>query len=110
MKIAIFWATGKVGRHLLDQALERGDEVAILVRDPSKLTTQGHERLKVVRGDVLDPRDVDQAVVGTDAVLSALGHTKTSARHSRKSARPLRVVTPAPTAENSYSLLWRSWC
>jgi putative NADH-flavin reductase len=80
MKITIFEATGKVGRHLVDQALERGDEVTAFVRDTSKLTTHRHERLKVVRGDVLDPRDVEQAVVDTDAVLSALGHTKTSSK------------------------------
>jgi putative NADH-flavin reductase len=80
MKIAIFGATGKVGRHLLDQALERGDEVTAFVRDTSKLTTHRHERLKVVEGDVLDPKDVEQAVAGTGAVLSALGHTKTSSK------------------------------
>jgi putative NADH-flavin reductase len=32
----------------------------------------------VVRGDVLDTAKVDETVAGTDAVLSALGHTKTS--------------------------------
>jgi putative NADH-flavin reductase len=80
MKIAIFGATGKVGRHLLDQALERGDEVIVFVRDTSKLTTLQHERLKIVQGEVLDPEAVEQAVVGTDAVVSALGHTKTSSK------------------------------
>jgi putative NADH-flavin reductase len=78
MKIAIFGATGKVGRHLVDQALERGDEVTVFVRDASKLTTGPHERLEVVRGDVLAPEHVERAVAGTSAVLSALGHTKTS--------------------------------
>ncbi len=80
MKIALFGATGKVGQHLVDQALERGDEVTAFVRDPSKLTTQQHKRLKVVQGDVLDPKDVEQAVAGTDAVLSTIGHTKTSSK------------------------------
>src|ERR671916_1905906 len=80
MKIAIFGAAGKVGRHLLDQALERGDEVSVLVRDTSKLTIQRHEGLKVVQGDVLDPKDVEKAVVGTGAVLSALGQTKISSK------------------------------
>src|SRR3712207_3877578 len=80
MKVAVFGATGKVGRHLVDQALERGDEVTVFVRDPSKLTTQRHERLEVVQGDVLDPKDVEQAVVGAGAILSALGHTKTSSK------------------------------
>lgn len=80
MKISLFGATGKVGQHLVDQALERGDEVTAFVRDPSKLTTQQHKRLKVVQGDVLDPKDVEQAVAGTDAVLSTIGHTKTSSK------------------------------
>ena len=78
MRIAIFRATGKVGRHLVDQALERGDEVTAFVRDASKLTTHSRERLKVVQGDVMAPEDVERAVAGTSAVLSALGHTKTS--------------------------------
>jgi putative NADH-flavin reductase len=80
MKIAVFGATGKVGRHLVDQALDRGDEVTVFVRDASKLTTQQRERLKVMQGDVLAPKVVEQAVVGTRAVLSALGHTKTSSK------------------------------
>lgn len=78
MKVTILGATGKVGRHLLDQALESGYEVTVLVRDASKLSMQRHERLNVVQGDVLDPKNVEQAVAGTSAVLSALGHTKTS--------------------------------
>ena len=78
MKIAIFGATGKVGRHLVDQALQRGDEVTVFARDASKLTTRRHERLEVVQGDVLDPKDVERAVADTHAVLSAIGHTKTS--------------------------------
>ncbi len=80
MRVAIFGTTGKVGKHLLDQALQRGDEVTALVRDPSKLKTQRHERLKVVQSDVLDAKEVEQAVIGTDAVLSALGHTKISSK------------------------------
>jgi putative NADH-flavin reductase len=80
MKIAIFGATGKVGRHLVEQALDRGDEVIVLVRDTSNLTTQRHQRLRVVQGDALDPKAVEQAVVGTGAVLIALGHTKSSSK------------------------------
>jgi putative NADH-flavin reductase len=56
--------------------------VTAFVRDPSsKLTMQRHERLKVVQGDVQNPKDVEQAVIGTDAVLSALGQTKTSSKN-----------------------------
>lgn len=77
MKLAVFGASGRTGRPLVEQALAQGHEVKALVRDPSKLSTS-HDRLAVIRGDVLDAAKVDEAVAGTDAVLSVLGQTKTS--------------------------------
>ena len=84
MRVAIFGASGRTGRLLVEQALAAGHEVRTLVRDPSKLHV-GHRRLVVVRGDVLDASKVEETVVGTDAVLSALGQTKTSPKdvHTR---------------------------
>lgn len=79
MKILVFGATGRTGRRLVVQALEAGHEVTAFVRDPEKLGIY-NERLRVVRGDVMDAESVDEAVAGQDAVLSALGHTKTSAK------------------------------
>ena len=78
MRIVIFGATGKTGHHLVAQALSAGHEVRAFVRDASRLPMR-HERLRIVEGDVLDATWVEQAVSNTDAVLSALGHTKTSA-------------------------------
>ena len=77
MRVAIFGASGRTGRPLVEQALAVGHEVRALVRDPSKLRV-GHERLVVIRGDVLDAAKVEETVDGTDAVLSALGQTKAS--------------------------------
>ncbi|MCK9893626.1 NAD(P)-dependent oxidoreductase [Frankia sp. AgB32] len=71
MHLAVFGGTGHIGRHLLEQALLRGDTLTALTRDPSRLA--GHERLRVVAGDVRDPDIVKQVVAGSDAVLSALG-------------------------------------
>ncbi|WP_207955774.1 NAD(P)-dependent oxidoreductase [Rubrobacter marinus] len=85
MKVAIFGGTGRTGRHLIEGALRDGHEVTALVRDPGKLAT-GHERLRVVEGDVLIPSRVEETVAGADAVLSALGHTKTSRRTCRSGA------------------------
>ena len=79
MKLAVFGASGRTGKPLLEQALAAGHEVAAFVRDPSKLG-MSHERLTVVEGDVKDSAKVREAVAGTDAVLSALGHTKSSAK------------------------------
>ena len=77
MKISVFGGTGRTGRHLVEGALEDGHEVTVLVRDPARLAVS-HERLRVVEGDVLIPSRVEETVAGADAVLSALGHTKTS--------------------------------
>ncbi len=77
MKLTIFGATGKTGQPLLQQALEAGHEVTALVRDGAKLPTQ-HDRLTVIQGDAMNAADVDKAVQGADAVLSALGQRKDS--------------------------------
>ncbi|MBI3450113.1 MAG: SDR family oxidoreductase [Acidobacteria bacterium] len=72
-RILIVGATGGTGRQLVSLALERGHDVTALVRDPSRLPVE-HPSLRVIRGDVLDPRAVEEAVRGQDAVVSALGH------------------------------------
>jgi putative NADH-flavin reductase len=72
MKIALFGATGGTGRALLAQALERGDEVRALVRDPGKLDVSD-PGLTVIAGDVLDPTAVADCLAGTDAVACILG-------------------------------------
>ncbi len=72
MRVAIFGATGGVGRWLMAIARENGDHVKILVRDPSKLP-RDLGAIGVVRGDVLDREAVDAVVGGSDVVLSALG-------------------------------------
>lgn len=79
VKVAIFGATGRTGRYLVEGALRDGHEVVALVRDPGKLTVS-HERIRVVAGNVLIPSRVEEAVAGADAVLSVLGHTKTSTK------------------------------
>src|SRR3712207_4310955 len=77
--LALFGATGKTGRKVLDRALAAGYDVRARVRDPSKLGVV-HERLTVIPGDVLDPRAVADTVAGSDAVLSAVGQVKGSPR------------------------------
>ena len=79
MRLVVFGATGRTRRRIVEQALSDGHEVTAFVRDPSGLGVT-HERLRVVRGDVMDPAKVEEAVAGRDAVLSALGHTRTSTR------------------------------
>jgi putative NADH-flavin reductase len=72
MNIAIFGATGPSGREMVQQALDQGHVVTALARDPDAIMNH-HDRLKVVKGNILDPISVEAAVTGQDAVLSTLG-------------------------------------
>lgn len=75
MQILVIGATGGTGREIVKQALERGLDVVALVRKPSKLKI-ANDRLRVVKGDVMDAASVDAAVQGCDAVVCALGHKR----------------------------------
>ncbi|MVU80238.1 NAD(P)H-binding protein [Nocardia sp. ET3-3] len=72
MKVAIFGATGTVGRHVVARALAAGHQVTALTRDPANIAAP-HERLRVEVGDVMDPAAVERTVAGQDAVIVVLG-------------------------------------
>ena len=78
MNLTLIGSTGKVGRELMNQALDAGHAVTVLVRNPDKLDTL-RSRVTVVQGDVTDVSAVDRAVTFAEAVLSTLGHTRGSA-------------------------------
>ncbi|MFN0157291.1 MAG: NAD(P)-dependent oxidoreductase [Bacteroidota bacterium] len=75
MNLLVIGATGGTGRELVQQALEQGHHVTAFARHPAKINVK-HERLVVMKGDVLDRASVELAVKGKDAVLSALGHKR----------------------------------
>ena len=71
MNIALYGATGKVARPVLDEALARGHKVTAITRDPSREPLPSHGNLKVEQGDILI--DVTGVVRGHDVVISAIG-------------------------------------
>ena len=52
MTILVTGATGRVGRHVVDQLTQRGAAVRVLTRDPAKANFPA--AVEVVRGDLLD--------------------------------------------------------
>ncbi|HUE75327.1 MAG TPA: SDR family oxidoreductase [Chloroflexota bacterium] len=72
--IVVFGSTGRTSRHLINQALANGYNVTAFARDTARLPT-GDQNLKVAQDDIRDPRQVEEAIKGQDAVLSALGQT-----------------------------------
>ena len=75
MKLLIIGGTGRTGQELIKQALEQGHHLTALVRNPGRVKVE-HANLKVIKGNVLDPREVREVMAGQDAVLSALGHKR----------------------------------
>ncbi|KYF80361.1 hypothetical protein BE11_27710 [Sorangium cellulosum] len=72
-RLLILGATGGTGAALVRQALEAGHEVSAFARNPATIPVPHHERLRALRGDIMDAEQVSRAVAGHDAVLSALG-------------------------------------
>ena len=79
MRITIFGASGRTGRPLVEQALERGHEVVAFVRDAEGFSSsvEANDRLEIVEGDAYGGDGVDRAIGGdgdpVDAVVSVLG-------------------------------------
>jgi putative NADH-flavin reductase len=72
MRIAIIGASRGIGAELLKAAIAAGHEVTALVRDPDKLNTNT-PRLKVIKGDILDPSSVAAAIAGQEAICVCIG-------------------------------------
>ena len=84
-RVAVFGATGKTGRALILELLERNNDVTAFVRvNGSKLAPElvqradssqdiKRPRLNIVVGEVSNPLDMERAVEDCDAVICAMG-------------------------------------
>ena len=68
MKIAIIGATGKAGKLIMEEALQRGLDVTAIVRNKSKLSNSS---VKVIEKDLFDLKKED--LKNFDTVVSAFG-------------------------------------
>ena len=68
LQIVVYGATGKVGTHVVDEALARGHFVTAVSRDPSRIRQQ-HENLSAVAGDLLDVESVTTLAMDKDVVI-----------------------------------------
>ena len=75
MRIAVFGASGRTGRLLVDTLIDRGQQVTAFVRDPARLERR-HDALRLVTGTLDDKDAIADAVAGADCVVSTLasGH------------------------------------
>jgi len=77
MRLTVLGATGLTGMEIIKQSLVGGHEITAVARNPARLG-EFQSRVRVVQGDATDPKAVDEAVAGTEAVLCVLGHAKGS--------------------------------
>ena len=78
MTALVMGATGATGRLLVEELLDRGQNVKVIVRSPDKLpeVLKDRDKLSVIRASVLDLSDAEMAqhVDGCVAVALCLGH------------------------------------
>lgn len=68
LEIVVYGATGEVGSHIVQEALDRGHRVTAVSRKPETVALR-HDNLSVVKGDLLDRSSVARIVEGKDVVI-----------------------------------------
>ncbi len=71
MKLLVLGASGGCGQWIVKLASERGHDVRAIVREETHFDHP--QEVEVIRGSILDPKILLDAIDGCDAVLSTLG-------------------------------------
>ena len=88
----VFGATGFTGKHVIDAALEAGDNVIAYIRSPSKVPDDIRSKITVIQGDLLDQEGVTRAV-----------------RDSRPDAIIITTANPRRVAETDLNIKYVPW-
>lgn len=74
-KIAVIGGGGRTGQYLVNQLIEKGYSLKLLLRHPGDFTIQS-PLIEIVHGDVLDAEAVRILLDGCGAILSTVGQRK----------------------------------
>ncbi|MEI9911535.1 MAG: NAD(P)H-binding protein [Bacteroidota bacterium] len=105
MRILILGATGRTGKLVAEQALQRGHTVHALVRDKNKVKLN-HADLTLFEGQPADRAALANAMKGCEAILSALNISRTSDFPWAKLRSPkdfLSSVWPSPGCTKGFA-------
>lgn len=72
MKLLVIGASRGIGLEVVRQALQAGHQVTALIRNPDSFSER-HEKLTLIKGDILDAGVVREAVSGQDVVCVTIG-------------------------------------
>jgi putative NADH-flavin reductase len=92
VRVTIFGATGRVGRHVVTAAREAGHELTVLSRSAE---LAGRDGVTVLQADIGDLEAVRGAVAGHEAVISAVGPRSNTREDELALETAMRNVTRA---------------
>jgi putative NADH-flavin reductase len=93
-KIAVIGGTGKAGKYLVNQLIQRGFHLKLLLRNPEQFSIK-NPLIEVIKGDVKDYDTVLSLLNDSEAVISALGMgqpVSETSIFSKATANILRVM------------------
>lgn len=95
LRIVVFGANGTTGQMIVGQALSAGHEVVGAVRRPESLN--GISGVEIAKIDLAVPETLENAIRGTDVVISALGHggVKAASRFTTLYSDSVRAIRAA---------------
>ena len=91
MKVIVFGGTGSIGRLVVEQAIEQGDDVTLFTRDRAAVG-QPDPRVHVVEGNVFDAQALAPVVAGHDAVVITLGGGRKGGVRARGTAAIIEAM------------------
>ena len=92
MRITVFGATGRTGRHLLAEGLRRDHQLTAFTAAPKPWSTRRRWRPSSVATDGI-PQAVRKAVDGADAVISTMSaERRTGPRHVAEVSRVIALA------------------
>lgn len=74
-KVAVLGGGGRAGNYLVNQLLEEGFSVKLLLRNPENFFIQNPE-IEIIKGDAIDLESIKSLLKDCDAVLSTIGQRK----------------------------------
>lgn len=75
MKILLLGATGRTGKHIIEEALKKGHKISAIARNPQKIKDY---EIDIVKGTPYDYKTVEKAITGCEAVINTLNVSRKS--------------------------------
>jgi putative NADH-flavin reductase len=90
MKILLLGATGRTGKHIIEEALKRGHSIAAIARNPEKLKDF---KIDIIQGTPYDYEPMEKAIIGCEAVINTLNVSRKSDNPWASLAAPKDMIS-----------------